>query len=227
MAGTPATAKDISAFRNAEGLGEAPILLVLPGSRRSEVKRLMPTFGEVLLPVLARNPNYRVVLPAALPIAQEVIDAAGNWPGFPVVLDPRSLSVDAADSRKAAAFAAADVALAASGTVSLELAASSTPMVIAYNMNWLTWQIVSRMFKVDTVTLVNLLLGENIVPEFLGPACKPASIADELLSLIADDSKRSAQTAAMKSVMQMLGSDDDPPGLRAARAVLDGLESAS
>ncbi|MDJ0630335.1 MAG: lipid-A-disaccharide synthase [Rhodobacter sp.] len=214
---------DIAAFRAETGLGAAPILLVLPGSRRGEVSRLAPVFGEALRPVLASHPELRVVLPAAGPVASAAIEAARNWPGDPVCLDPRAMSDSQALARKRAAFAAADYALAASGTVSLELAAAATPMVIAYDMNWFSWQIMSRMLKTDTVTLVNLVSGRNTIPEFLGPDCRPAAIAGALNDLIGDGRARAAQIQAMAETMAKLGKGAEPPGHRAARAVLDGL----
>ncbi len=218
-----ASASETASFRAQTGIGDAPILLVLPGSRRGEVGRLAPVFGEALRPVLAAHPAMRVVLPAAAPVASAVIKAAGNWPGDPVVIDPRGQTNEAAAAQKRAAFAAADFALAASGTVSLELSAAATPMVIAYDMNWLSWQIMSRMLKTDTVTLVNLVSGRNTIPEFLGPACKPAAIAAALNDLIGASDTRAAQTAAMAETMQKLGQGAEPPGLRAARAILSGL----
>lgn len=218
-----ASADEIAAFRSDSNLDDAPLLLVLPGSRHGEVGRLAPVFGEALRPVLAQNPRLRVVVPAAAPVASAIIEGTKGWPGGPLVLDPRGQSADIAASRKRAAFGAADFALAASGTVSLELAAAATPMVIAYDMNWLSWQIISRMLRTDTVTLVNLVSGTNTIPEFLGPACRPPAIAAALNDLIGDLDRRDAQLAAMQATMTALGKDGDAPGLRAARAVLDGL----
>ncbi|MDJ0825659.1 MAG: lipid-A-disaccharide synthase [Rhodobacter sp.] len=217
------SAADVAGFRAETGIGDAPILLVLPGSRRGEVGRLAPVFGEALRPVLARHPDVRVVLPAAAQVASAVLEAARSWPGAPVMLDPRAMPEAEAAARKRAAFAAADYALAASGTVSLELAAAATPMVIAYDMSWFSWQIMSRMLKTDTVTLVNLVSGRNTIPEFLGPACKPAAIAAALNNLIADPAARAAQVEAMAETMVKLGQGAEAPGRRAARAVLDGL----
>ena len=214
---------EIAAFRAQTGIGAAPILLVLPGSRQGEVSRLAPVFGETLRAVLAQNPDLRVVLPAAAPVASAVLEAVKSWPGGPVVLDPRAMTSEAANLRKRAAFGAADFALAASGTVSLELAASVTPMVIAYDMNWLSWQIMSRMLKTDTVTLVNLVSGRNTIPEYLGPACRPEAIAKALNDLMGDAVARDAQVKAMAETMRALGKGSEAPGLRAARAVLEGL----
>ena len=214
------TAGEVSAFRAAESLGEAPVIVALPGSRRGEVERLAPVFGESLRPVLARHPAARVVVPAAAPVAGRVRELVRHWPGAPLVLDPRALSPQAAAARKRAAFAAAQVALAASGTVSLELAATSTPMVIAYDMNWLSRLIIGRMLKVDTVTLVNLVSESRAVPEYLGTACRPENIAAGLLEVMENPD---AQRQAMALTMQRLGRGGEAPGLRAARAVLAGL----
>ncbi|MCG6882571.1 MAG: lipid-A-disaccharide synthase [Silicimonas sp.] len=221
VAETVATKPEAQAFRAETEVHDAPLILALPGSRRNEVGRLGPIFGEALRPVLAKLPQARVVVPAAAPVAAAVQDAVRNWPGAPIVIDPRD---DArAAERKRAAFAAADIALAASGTVSLELAANATPMVIAYDMNWLSWQIMSRMAKIDTVTLVNLIVGRNVVPEFLGPACKPADIAEAMLTLLEDKPARLQQLAAMNTTMVSLGREGEAPGLRAARSVLAAL----
>lgn len=214
-----ATDAEVEAFRQSNGIGDAPIILALPGSRRSEVERLAPIFGEALRPVIAAKPEMRVVVPAAAPVASAVIEATRNWPGSPIVLDPRNVSD--AEALKRSAFRAADVALAASGTVSLELAHAGTPMVVAYDMNWLSWQIMSRMAQIDTVTLVNLVTGRKIVPELLGPACTPSAIANALLPLLTDKQAHAQQRAAMEETMRKLGANDEPPGLRAARAVLD------
>lgn len=215
-----ATATEVGRFRREGGIGDALLILVLPGSRRSEVERLLPVFGDALGPVLAKTPAARVVVPAAGPVADTVKAGTATWPGDPLVIDPRE---EGAEKRKRAAFAAADVALAASGTVSLELAANSTPMVIAYDMSWLSWQIMSRMARIDTVTLVNLVTGRRPVPEFLGPDCQPEAIAAALNRLLTDGEARAAQIAAMAETMAKLGKDAEPPGMRAAKSVLKAI----
>ena len=120
--------------------------------------------------------------------------------------------------------AAADIALAASGTVSLELAAAGTPMVIAYDMAWISRQIIKSMLRIDTVTLVNLVSETRAVPEFLGADCKPAPIGAALLDLLENPE---GQYTALRTTMERLGQGGDPPGLRAARAVLDGLTAGA
>ncbi len=217
---TQATPNEVAAFRTSRGLGEDPVILALPGSRRGEVARLAPIFGEALRQVLDAHPRARVVVPAAAPVASLVLEKVQSWPGDVIVLDPRARRLEEVDREKRAAFAAADVALAASGTVSLELAAAGTPMVIAYDMAWISRQIIKAMLRVDTVTLVNLVSETRAVPEFLGADCKPDPIGAALLGLLEDPQ---SQQAALRTTMERLGQGGDPPGLRAARAVLDGL----
>ncbi|TMV41595.1 lipid-A-disaccharide synthase, partial [Thioclava sp. BHET1] len=145
-----ATRGDGLAFRAAHGIAEdAPVVLALPGSRRGEVARLGPRFGAALAIMAERHPDLRVIVPTVRGVAAMVRALVAQWPGAPVVVE--------AGAEKRAAFRAADVALAASGTVSLELAAVALPMVIAYDFNWLSRAIILRMVKLDTATLVNLV----------------------------------------------------------------------
>ncbi|SDI95158.1 lipid-A-disaccharide synthase [Salipiger marinus] len=216
-----ASPQQAAEFRARHGLGQAPLCLILPGSRRSEVTRLAPVFAQVVARLYAARPDLRFVLPAASPVAGLVSDLCTGWPGAPLILDPRGAG-EVGRAEKRAAFAAADVALAASGTVSLELAAADTPMVIAYDMGWLSRQIIGRMLRVDTVTLVNLVSETRSVPEFIGKACRPDSIATALLQVL---DAPEPQRAAMALTMQRLGQGGAAPGTRAAMAVLDGLNT--
>ena len=213
---------EADAFRLRYGMGRKPLLMVLPGSRRGEVARLGDRFGEVVKSLKGRHPDMQIVVPAAGPVADAVLALAASWPDS-VVLDPRGGDYETAMVEKRAAFQAADIALAASGTVSLELAASRTPMVIAYDMSPLSRFIISRMMLVDTVTLVNLVSDTRAVPEFIGKACVPAAIAQGIEDVIAAPE---AQRAAMELTMERLGRGGEAPGLRAAKAVLDGLGEA-
>lgn len=215
-----ATADEIAALRAEFGLGDAPFVLALPGSRRSEVGRLAPVFGEALKRFVAQHPEYRVVVPAAAPVAAMVQKALVDWPTNTVMIDPGRFLPERAKAHKRAAFAGADLALAASGTVSLELAAAATAMVIAYRFQWLTWQIMKRMALIDTVTLVNLVSDSRVVPECLGPDCTAENIAAQLDAVL---TQPDAQQDAMALTMQRLGAGGEAPGLRAARAVLERL----
>ena len=211
---------DITAFRQTHGLGDAPVMLVLPGSREGEVRRLSTDFGAAVQKVLQKQPQLRVVVPAAAPVASLVQEAVQDWNVDALVLDPQGMSAAQANQQKRNAFYAASLALAASGTVSVELAAARTPMVIAYKMNWLSFRLIRAMALVDTVTLVNLVSDTRAVPEFLGPDCVPEAIASALCETI---SSPDAQLAAMDATMARLGRGEAPPGLRAAQAVLARL----
>ena len=209
-----ATEAEIATFRADHDLGAAPYLLVLPGSRRSEVTRLAPIFGAALAQIAAQRPDLRFVLPAAGPVLDLVREETAQWSVPVTIVAPGQ------DAAKRAAFGGAEAALAASGTVSLELAAAGTPMVIAYTFNWLTLQIMQRMIRIDTATLVNLVSDTRAVPEALGADCTPGHIADLMAQVLADPS---AQQAAMSLTMDRLGRGAEDPGLRAARAVLARL----
>ena len=215
-----ATQAQVQDFRAHHGLGDAPVLLALPGSRRAEIARLAHVFGQAAEVLRASHPDLRVVVPAVSATADQMRDAISGWSAAPVLLDPRECDLETVTARKHAAFGAADVALAASGTVSLELAAAKTPMVIAYDMSWLSMKLMKRMALIDTVTLVNLVSDTRHVPEFLGEVCQPGPIGEALRRVMAGPG---AQQAAMALSMQRLGQGGEAPGLRAARAVLDRL----
>lgn len=218
VAGEPvAGPEEIAAFRAAHGLGDAPLLTVLPGSRGGEVTRHVPIFGDALRPILSENPDLRLVLPTTGPQAERLVALTADWPQQPLILDPRRLPNDDAQAEKRAAFAASRAALAASGTVSLELAAQGTPMAIAYGMNRLTWEIVTSMTLIDTVTLVNLITDSRVVPECLGPECTADRITPMVRDVLANPD---VQKAAMDETMARLGRGGEAPGRRAARAVL-------
>jgi lipid-A-disaccharide synthase len=193
----------------------SPLILALPGSRRGEVMRLAPVIGASLAAIKAAYPNARVALPTVRGVADVVRDLTQSWPIKPEIIE----NLD----EKRAAFANATVAIAASGTVSLELAANACPMVIAYRMNPLTMWIMRRAALVDTVTLVNLVSETRHVPEFLGPDCRPDKIAPALMALMQSGPERDAQIAAMDVTMQRLGRGGEAPGLRAARSVLAAI----
>lgn len=208
--GHPVVAEALaSGEERAAWAGTGPLLLALPGSRRGEVSRLMPVLGEVVGRLAARHPGLRVALPTVRGVAGLVREMAAGWPVVPeIVEDP---------GRKRGAFAAADVAVAASGTVSLELAANGCPMVIAYDMHPLTLWLMRRAALIDTVTLVNLVSETRVVPEFIGERCRAELIAPVVEALLADPS---GQREAMRVTMERLGAGGEPPGLRAARSVL-------
>jgi lipid-A-disaccharide synthase len=203
---------------------DQPLLALLPGSRRGEVTRLAPVFAEATRRLRAVHPELAVIVPAAPPVAA-LLDGLirPDDAGWPHLLDPRGFSAEAWAARKRAAFGAADAALAASGTVSLELAAAGTPMVIGYDASALTAWMVRRMVRIDTATLVNLVTGTRAVPEFLFDDCTAERIAPAVEALLFDADAAARQRAAGERAMELLGRGGEPPGLRAARSVLAAI----
>lgn len=187
-----------------------PIILALPGSRRGEIARHGPRFGAALAQALPEG--AQVLVPSVTSQAEVMRAEVARWSVWADVLtDP---------VEKRAAFAAAEVALAASGTVSLELAANDTPMIIAYDLNPLTRFLAQRLIRLDTVTLVNLVSETRAIPEFLGRDCVSDKIGPALKTLIESAEARAAQREAMHQTMLRLGLGGEAPGLRAARSVL-------
>jgi lipid-A-disaccharide synthase len=219
-----ATKAEAQTFRTRHGIGTAPLLLALPGSRRGEVTRLAPRFGAAIALLMQDHPDLRIVVPTTPNVTTLVQDLTCQWPAAPIILDPHSLNSTAYHAEKRAAFRAADLALAASGTVSLELAANATPMVIAYDMNPISRFLIGRMLKIDTVTLVNLVSDTRNVPECLGRDCTPQNIAAALQEVMRAPQ---SQVEAMRLTMERLGAGGPPPGLRAAQAILEYLPAST
>ncbi|MCF1710000.1 lipid-A-disaccharide synthase [Tabrizicola sp. J26] len=206
-----ASPEKVVAFREEIGAVGAPLLLALPGSRRGEVERLCPLIGEVLGRIAPALPGLKVVLPTVPNVAEAVQDMSAGWPVTPLIVEETAA--------RRAAFAAADVALAASGTVSLELAANGVPMVIAYTMNRLTNAIAMRLSLIDTYTLVNLVSETRAIPEFVTDRFRADLVAPEVERLFRDKDARASQIAAMDLTMDRLGRGGEAPGVRAARSV--------
>ena len=214
------TSKQIAQFQADFGLDPARrSLVVLPGSRASEIKRLLPIFCKVVAqPYFA---EFQLIFPTLLhlePLLRAEIDALAQ---DTVLVTGAGLTAADAAEQRLVAYGAATAALAASGTVSLELAAAGTPMVIAYDMGFISRLVIGAMLKIDTVTLVNLVSETRAVPEFIGKDCKAERIAPALQQILdAPD----AQAQAIKTTMTRLGRGDPELPYRAARAVLRGLE---
>ncbi|WP_118132453.1 lipid-A-disaccharide synthase [Oceanicella sp. SM1341] len=214
----PPAAEAVEGFR--AGFPSRPILLVLLGSRRSEVARLGPIFGETVARLAKVVPGLQVVVPAAGSVIDEVEAMVAGWPVPVTLLDPRGMAPGEAEARKFLAFAGADAALAASGTVVMELAAMGCPMVAAYRLNGLTAFVVRRLLRVKSGNLVNLLTRSEAVPEFYQEACTPEALSGALLPLFMRGPERAAQLAAEAEAMRAIGRGGEPPSDRAAAAVL-------
>lgn len=209
-----------AALRASIGATARPLICVLPGSRRGEVSRLSAPFGETLAQLKRHVPDLVAVLPAAAGVAEMAKALAADWKVEAHVLDPRGMDPAEAEARKFAAMAASDVALAASGTVTLELAAMGVPQVIGYRLNPITAMIARRLLKIDTANLVNLLLGEKAIPEYIQRFLVPETVASTLADLLRPGPAREAQVAAADRALAMLGRDGLPPSTRAARSAI-------
>jgi lipid-A-disaccharide synthase len=210
---------DGAGFRRAHAIAaDAPLLAVLPGSRGGEVARLLPVFEETLRRLVRRLPNLTAVVATVEPVAAAVQDAVAAWPLKTVIVR------DGAD--RAQALAAADAALAASGTITLELAVARTPMVVAYRMAPLTMALARRLVRVRYATLINLVLDRPAIPEFIQQACRAEALAGAVEKLLVDPGARAAQIEAMQSALGLLGGDGPEPSLRAADAVLAVIAAA-
>ncbi|MEO1551588.1 MAG: lipid-A-disaccharide synthase [Pseudomonadota bacterium] len=210
-------------LRAATGLHDRPFAVLLPGSRTGEIMRMGPVFREVAERISAIRPDLAWVVPTVAPQVDRVRALFADSPLSPVVLDPRPLGSNAAEAQKRAALGAARAALAASGTVSLELAAAGTPMVIGYKANWLTTRAVKRLAQIETATLVNILTKRMDVPEFLFEHCTADKLSVALAKVLDDPKSRRTQLIACTEALDMLGKGGDAPGLRAARSVLARL----
>jgi lipid-A-disaccharide synthase len=192
---------------------EDMVLTVLPGSRLGEVRRLMPIFAETLRLAEAEVGAFRVVVPTVETVVDAVMEGVRDWPGRPIV--------SRGDPAKYDAFAASRAALAASGTVALELAMARLPMTVAYRLSRPTEILLDRVLKVRTVNLVNLILGRSVVAEHLGPHCTPEQLCASLVGLIRDEQVRAAHQEGYDAAIRLLGAGELSPSLRAADKILE------
>jgi lipid-A-disaccharide synthase len=189
-----------------------PVLLVLPGSRRSEIRHHMTTFGVTLSRLQAAGVAFEAVLPT-MPHLQEAVTAAVRvWKVQPRVV--------IGEPEKRAAFRIARAALAKSGTVTLELALAGVPMVTAYRTGAMEAFILRRAIKVNSVILANLVIGDNVIPEFLQENCTAAKLAPAVREILDESAARRKQVEAFAKIDAILSTGNQPPGVRAADIVL-------
>ncbi len=214
-----ADAGDAARFRAAHALreGERPVI-VMPGSRRTEVARLLPVFGEALGIAAQAIPGLRPILPVGALVREAVAAAAGAWPARPILVTGEAAKHDAF----AAVAAAGGAGLIKSGTSSLEMAVAGIPHVVGYRVNPLTAAILRRLIRVPHVSLVNLLAERAVVPELLQQDCTPAALATALLAASRDPAVAAAQRAGFAEALARLRpAGGGVPSEAAARAVLD------
>lgn len=195
---------------------DAPLLALLPGSRTSEIRFILPVFYGAVSILAGLIPGLVTILPTVPHVANKVRAGTENW--------PTPLHILEGEADKYAAFDAADVALAASGTVTAELALAHTPMVVGYRVGGLTYFLSKFLMTVKYITLINILLDREAVPEFLQGRATPENLALAVGKLFSDESARDTQIEAMKDFGRLLGEGDEPPSRRAARVLLEFVE---
>jgi lipid-A-disaccharide synthase len=192
-----------------------PVLLVLPGSRRSEIRHHMAVFGETLGRLQAEGVEFELILPTMPHLQKAVAAALKDWPVQPRVV--------IGEQEKRAAFRIARAALAKSGTVTLELALAGVPMVAAYKAGAIEVWIMRRAIRSSSVILANLVIGENVVPEFIQQDCTPERLVPALRDVLTNSPARRRQVEAFAGMDAIMSTGDRPPSVRAADIVLATL----
>ena len=195
-----------------------PVLLVLPGSRRSEIRHHMAIFGETLARLEADGMAFELILPTMPHLLDAVRQGIGSWKVAPRIV--------VGEQEKRAAFRVAHAALAKSGTVTLELALAGVPMVTAYRTGATEAWIIQRMIKVKSVILANLVIGENVIPEFLQRDCTPENLSRALGELLTDSQMRRRQVDAFAKIDAIMSTGAQSPSVRAADIVLATLRKS-
>ncbi|EJL21448.1 lipid-A-disaccharide synthase [Caulobacter sp. AP07] len=208
---------DPARLRAAIGAGPGePILLVLPGSRPSEIERVMPPFEDAVRRLKAERPDLHVVVPVASTVADAVKARVAAWPFRAHLIED--------DAAKDDAMTAGTVALACSGTVTTELALAGCPMVVGYRTGAVTYWLLKRLFKPRWVTLFNLAADDTVAPELLQDACTGEALAVEVARRLDDPELRVRQTAAQNAALIRMGRGMPDPSEAAASALLDFLK---
>jgi lipid-A-disaccharide synthase len=198
--------------------GQPPVLLVLPGSRRSEIRHHMAVFGETLGLLRAQEVPFELILPTMPHLQDAVTEGVKGWPVQPRIV--------VGEQEKRAAFRIAHAAFAKSGTTTLELAVSGVPMVGAYIAGSVEAWIVQRALRTSSVILANLVIGENVVPEFIQRDCTAAKMAPALRDILTDSAPRRRQTEAFARIDAIMSTGNQPPSVRAADIVLATLRKS-
>ena len=204
---------DASAFRRRHHIADhEAVLIVLPGSRNSEIKQLMSAFEVAARALCAQVPHLRIVIPTVPNVVTRVQDAVVSWPRKPIVVTTTSERFDA--------FAAGRAALAASGTVSLELAMAGVPHIIAYRANPVSAFVLRRLIRTKYVNLVNVLMNRETVPERLQEDVRGEVLARDVLTLMHDEAARRSMQDDFKVALAKLSPEGSSPSRQAARMVL-------
>jgi lipid-A-disaccharide synthase len=221
--GNPSLSRDLSAadgarFRAAiEAPADAPILLIAPGSRPSEIRQVMPRFEDAAARLLDERPDLRIVVPVAATVADLVKARLANWP------HPAEIVED--EAQKYDAMKAATVALACSGTVTTELALAGCPMVVAYRVGPLSYALARLIIRTPYISLLNIAAGQAVAPELIQGACNGPALARAVAERLDDPDLRARQIAAQNAALDLMGRGQADPSERAAAVVANFLEA--
>jgi len=206
---------DPSGFRSQRGMAaDAPLLLVLPGSRPAEIRRMTPVYEQTVLRLKRDRPELQVAVVAAGMVANDLAARVAAWPSRAHLVE---------EAEKYDAMRAATVALATSGTVSTELALAGAPMVIAYRIDGLSYALMKRLVTTPHVTLFNIAAGERIAPEFIQADATPQNLSAAVARLLDDPEAARVQAERQHAALTGLGRGGPDPSERAAEAVLKVL----
>lgn len=189
-----------------------PILLVLPGSRPSEIERVMPAFEDAVRRLKTDRPELVIIVPAAYTVVEAVKARVAGWPFRAHVIEDEQGKDDA--------FVAGDVALACSGTVTTELALAGCPMVVGYKTSSVTYAIAKRLMRPRWITLLNIAAEKAVAPELIQDACEGEGLAREVARLLDDPKRRASQTVEQFAALDRMGRGMPDPSEAAADALV-------
>lgn len=219
--GNPALSRDLSGADGArlrtaiDAEPDAQILLILPGSRRSEIARVMPAFEDAAAHLLDERPDLRIVVPVAPTVADQVKARLAAWAHPAEIIEDEGLKYDA--------MKAATVALACSGTVTTELALAGCPMVVAYKVGAITYTLLKPLIRTPYITLLNIAAGRPVALEMIQRDCNGPALAAVLADRLDDPALRERQVAAQYAALDKMGRGQPDPSEAAAEAVLKVL----
>ena len=202
-------------FREKEDISERTILGVFPGSRKTEVLRMLPVFEKAVKQLSVNFPELKIVITTIPHLSSLVRSMTSSW----------SLNVILVDSfsERRGAQKECDVALAASGTITTELAAAKVPVIVGYKVAPITAFIARRLLKVSYVSLLNIAVGRRVLPEFLQQECNPRKLSDAITELLLDKTRRENQISEQLLALKEVNSRGENGYSKAAAIVRDAV----
>lgn len=201
-------------FRQRHGIADdETVVCILPGSRQNEVSRMLPIYQEATEILHKTYPNLRIVLPTVATVADYICDSVRAWKHQPIVVR--------GEQERWHAFAAADGAIATSGTVSLELAQAGVPFVIGYRANPMSAWLAKRLISIRYATLINHVHDGMVIPEYIQENCTPENLAEALSPYLAPSEKRDVYISEIENGLKDVVGPYSQPSLRAADAILE------